>query len=251
MKEKDTGISKSGPSSASQRETQELGVLYEITRHMSTPAPLEDRMRKVLDVLHEKMGMHRGTLTLLDPDRENLTIEIAHGLDDQAKKKGRYKVGEGITGRVVAAGEPIAVPNIGEEPLFLNRTGARRRLQKQDIAFICVPIKLGNETIGALSADCLSSDAVSCDEDVRLLSIIASMIAQAVRLRRAALEERQRLLEENQRLFGITIGDLLTENGRLRKPASVYRKVVPASVAALVEQNTDDAEAGLEEVAAK
>jgi len=59
------------------------------------------------------------------------------------------------------------------------------------------------------------------------------------------------LLEENQRLFGITISDLLTENGRMRKPAAVYRKVVPASVAALVEQNTDDAEAGLEEVAAK
>jgi len=31
----------------------------------------------------------------------------------------------------------------------------------------------------------------------------------------------------------------------------VYRKVVPASVAALAEQNTDDAEAGLQEVAAK
>ena len=59
------------------------------------------------------------------------------------------------------------------------------------------------------------------------------------------------LLEENQRLFGITIEHLLTENGRLRKPAAVYRKVVPASVTALAEQNTDDAEAGLEEVAAK
>jgi glutamate synthase domain-containing protein 3 len=59
------------------------------------------------------------------------------------------------------------------------------------------------------------------------------------------------LLQENQRLFGIAIERLLTENGRLRKPAAVYRKVVPASVTALVEQNTDDAEAGLEEVAAK
>ncbi|MGD1086172.1 MAG: glutamate synthase [Verrucomicrobiota bacterium] len=59
------------------------------------------------------------------------------------------------------------------------------------------------------------------------------------------------MLQENQRLFGITIERLLTENGRMRKPADVYRKVVPASVAALAEQNTDDAEAGLQEVAAK
>jgi len=61
------------------------------------------------------------------------------------------------------------------------------------------------------------------------------------------------LLQENQRLFGITIEHLLTENGRLRKPASVYRKVVPASVAALAEQDTNDDEAALavEEAVAK
>ena len=72
-------------SGGSQRKIQELSVLYEITRHMSAPFPIEERMRKALDVLHEKMGMHRGTLTLLDADGESLTIEIAHGLDDQAK----------------------------------------------------------------------------------------------------------------------------------------------------------------------
>jgi Nif-specific regulatory protein len=59
---------------------------------------------------------------------------------------------------------------------------------------------LGNEVIGALSADRLFEEGVSLDEDVRLLSIIASMIAQAVRLRQTAQEERHRLLEENRRL---------------------------------------------------
>jgi hypothetical protein len=59
------------------------------------------------------------------------------------------------------------------------------------------------------------------------------------------------MLQENQRLFGIAVEGLLTVNGRLHKPAAVYRKVVPASVTALDEQNTDDAEAGLQEVAVK
>jgi len=56
-------------------------------------------------------------------------------------------------------------------------------------------------------------------------------------------------LEENQRLFGITIEQLLTHNGRQRKPAAIYRKVVPGNVAALVE-DTDDSEAAVEEAAA-
>ena len=100
MKKETGDIEKTRSSSGLQREIQELSVLFEITRHMSISSPLEERMRKVLDVLHEKMGMHRGTLTLLDAEGEGLTIEIAQGLADQAKKKGRYKVGEGIEKKV-------------------------------------------------------------------------------------------------------------------------------------------------------
>lgn len=183
-----------------QREILELSVLYEITRQMSAPFPIEERMRKVLDVLHEKMGMHRGTLALLDAEGENLTIEIAHGLDDQAKKKGSYKIGEGITGKVVEAGEPIAVPNIGEEPLFLNRTGARKDFRRNRIAFICVPIKIDQETIGALSVDRLFEGNVSLEEDLRLLTIISSILAQTVANYRFREKEKLKLQFENVEL---------------------------------------------------
>ncbi|MFH0984960.1 MAG: nif-specific transcriptional activator NifA [Candidatus Omnitrophota bacterium] len=191
---------KTKPCGGLQREIQELSVLFEITRHMTAPVPIEDRMRKALDVLHEKMGMHRGTLTLLDADGESLTIEIAHGLDDLAKKKGRYKIGEGITGKVVEAGEPIAVPNIGEEPLFLNRTGARKDFRRNRIAFICVPIKIDQETIGALSVDRLFEGNVSLDEDLRLLTIISSILAQTVASYRLREKERTKLQTENVEL---------------------------------------------------
>ena len=76
----------------------------------------------------------------------------------------------------------------------------RRRLRRKDVSFICVPIRLGNEAVGALSADRLFAEEISLEEDVRLMSIIASMIAQAVRLRQSAMAERQRLMEENLRL---------------------------------------------------
>ena len=34
-------------------------------------------------------------------------------------------MGEGITGYVVQTGDSLVVPNIAEEPAFLDRTGAR------------------------------------------------------------------------------------------------------------------------------
>ncbi len=199
MKKENPHTEKSRSLSGLQREVLELTVLYEVARCMSMPSPLEDRMNKVLDILHEKMGMERGTLTLLDAEGENLVIEIAHGLDDQAIKKGRYKVGEGITGKVVEAGEPIAVPNIGEEPLFLNRTGSRN-FRRNRISFICVPIKIDQQTIGALSVDRLFEGNVSLDEDLRLLTIISSVIAQAVSNYRIREQEKENLRSENLEL---------------------------------------------------
>lgn len=185
---------------AVRREVTELSLLFEISQRLDRSMDLREVMVPVLKAMAEHMGMLRGTLTLLNRETGEIYIEAAYGLSASQRQKGRYKLGEGVTGKVVQTGQPAIVPRISEEPLFLNRTGARKRLRKKDISFICVPIKLGNEVIGALSVDRLFAEDISFEEDVRLLSIIASMIAQAVRLRRSVQEERQWLLEENIRL---------------------------------------------------
>ncbi|MEI8183290.1 MAG: nif-specific transcriptional activator NifA [Desulfomonile sp.] len=182
------------------RGLQELLLLFEISQSLDRSMDLQDVVGPVLEAIAKHMGMMRGTLTLLNRESREILIEAAHGLSESQKERGKYRPGEGVTGKVVAGGRPAVVPHISDEPLFLDRTGARRGLKKRDISFICVPIKLGNEVIGALSADRLFEEGVSFAEDVRLLSIVASMIAQAVRLRQSAQEERHRLLEENRRL---------------------------------------------------
>jgi Nif-specific regulatory protein len=182
------------------REVKELTLLLEVGQRLSSSIDLHDVVGPVLQALAEHMGMSRGTLTLRNRHTGEFFIEAAHGLSAAQKERGRYKVGEGVTGKVVETGRPAVVPRISQEPMFLDRTGARDHLEKRDISFICVPIRLGSEVIGTLSADRLFSEKVSLQEDVRLLSIIASMIGQAVRLRQTAEEERERLLEENVRL---------------------------------------------------
>jgi Nif-specific regulatory protein len=182
------------------REVRELALLFEISQTLDRILDLRDAVGPVLHAMARHMGMLRGTIVLLNRETHEITIEAAYGLSTSQQERGRYKLGEGVTGKVVATGRPAVVPKIDEEPLFLNRTGARKGLRKKDISFICVPIKMGNEVIGALSADRLFSEVTSTEEDVRLMSIIASLIAQAARLRQSAQEERLRLVEENLRL---------------------------------------------------
>ncbi len=193
-------MAKRGGQPKVRREVRELSALFEISQTLDRSLDLRDVADAVLRAIAEHMGMVRGTLTLLNRDTGEISIEAAYGLSAAQQRRGKYGPGEGVTGQVVQTGRPAVVPRISEEPLFVHRTGARKGLRKEDISFICVPIKLGNEVVGALSADRLFDETVSLDEDVRLLSIIASMIAQAVRLRQSAEERHRRLLEENVRL---------------------------------------------------
>ncbi len=182
------------------REVQELSLLFEVSQAMERSMDLRDVVGSVLDAMAKNVGMLRGTITLLNRDTGEIFIEAAHGLSAKQRERGRYQLGEGITGRVVQTGRPAVVQRISDEPSFLDRTGSRSKLDKQDISFVCVPIKLGSEVIGALSADHAQADQEQLNELVRLFSVIAQMIAQAVKLRQHALEEQERLLEENVRL---------------------------------------------------
>ena len=183
-----------------QRQLEEVSLLWDISQLLERSLDLREVAGPILDLMAECMGMMHGTLTLFNRQTGELSIEAAHGMSPSQKEKGKYRPGEGVTGKVVETGRAVVVPRISEEPLFLNRTGARQKLKKKDVSFLCVPIKVGQEVVGTLSADRLFAEEVSLNEDVRLISIIASMIAQAVKLRQQVREEHQRLMEENRRL---------------------------------------------------
>lgn len=178
----------------------EIECLYEITKAIHATLDLRKSLYKVLDLLADNLGMNRSSITLLNPETSEIHIEVAHGISSAEKTRGRYKLGEGITGRVVQSGRPMAIPHINEEPLFLDRTRARSRIDKSKISFMCVPIKEGKRIIGALSADRSSEEAYSLDEDVRLLTVISSLIAQKVALLESINREQDQLREENVRL---------------------------------------------------
>jgi Nif-specific regulatory protein len=175
-------------------------VLVDISEALSSSLQLEKSLNSILKILSDSLEMKRGTITLVDPVTNELRIEVAQGLTREEKERGRYKIGEGVTGRVVETGQPMVVPDIEAEPLFLDRTQARKNLKDREFAFLCVPIKVGNRVIGALSVDHLFKGDISYEEDIKLLTIIASMVGQAVKIRDLAESEKQAVVAENVQL---------------------------------------------------
>ncbi|HAU38064.1 MAG TPA: nif-specific transcriptional activator NifA [Phycisphaerales bacterium] len=188
------------PASHDGRHDGELSALHRISQILATGTRQKQILAEMLDVLDKELGMTRGTILLLSPDGKELMIEIGHNLSEEQRRAVRYQYGEGIVGQVVQSGKPAVVPKVSQEPRFLDRLHRRRQIGDREISFLCVPISIGNEVVGALSADRVYDASAVLEEDLRILTIVASMIANDVRLRRAAQAEREALEEENLRL---------------------------------------------------
>jgi Nif-specific regulatory protein len=215
---------------------EDLTLLYEIIRTLNAARPLPRNLQEILKILNSE-GMERGTITILNPETNEIQIEVAEGLTAEARRRGRYKLGEGVTGRVVETGEPMVVPRVSQEPLFLNRTRTRGK-EKDELSFLCVPIKINHQTIGALSVDRHFQD-LSLERDLRLLTIIASIIAQAGNNLLLLDREKEKLRNENLQLKGALkeryrVGNIIGNSSRMRQVFEMIQRVAKSNATILI-----------------
>jgi Nif-specific regulatory protein len=218
---------------------EDITLLYEITKALNEHLDLKRSLYRVLDILSSSMDMVRGTITLLDPLRNEIHIEVAHGITRSAIERVRYKLGEGITGQVIETGKAVAIPRISEEPRFLDRTASRRRHETREISFFCVPIKKGNQVIGALSVDKPYDEAYALDDGKRLLSVIATMVASHVIKLETIRLENERLRDENRRLQTelknkYTISNIIGSSNRMREVYQMVSQVCGSNATVLI-----------------
>ena len=160
--------------------TKNLTTLLELSQPLSGTLNLKHSLHRVLEILERRHGVLRSTVTLLGGDSE-LHIEASNGIPAEGQQA-QYRIGEGITGRVVESGKAIVVPQVSLEPMLLNRAVKRQTL-KEELTYICVPILSGRKTIGALGVDLRFKRDRDYERSVKFLRVVACMIGQAVRRR--------------------------------------------------------------------
>jgi Nif-specific regulatory protein len=206
---------------------QEITYLYEIANALNATIDLKKSVYSVLEILAKALEIKNATITILNPLRDEIRIEVAHGLSANAMQRGRYKPGEGITGRVIQEGKPIVVPKISEEPNFLNRTAARRK-SPEETSFICVPVKKGKQVVGALSADFTYDPARDLEASKHRLTVVSALLAQHVINLETVQREKEALRFENLRLQKQLVDRHSISNivGNSNKMREVYQMIV-------------------------
>src|ERR671939_239032 len=219
-------------------EIKKLSTLLEVSQALSGTLNLKAALHRVLEILEQQHGMLRSAVMLLNEENNELTIEAANGITADGQRQ-RYRLGESITGRVGESGKPIVVPQVSREPLFLNRAAPRRDLSKQELSFISVPIMLNRKAVGAIGVDLKFKKDRDYDRTVRFLRVIASMIAQALRMQRSVEGERRRLLDENIHLrqelrerYDFT--NIIGNSGPMRLVYEQVAQVAPTNTTVLI-----------------
>ena len=203
---------------------EELAALHAVAKIMAQPQELRDQLEQVLKEMSLRLGMQRGMISLLDRETGEAWLDVAHDVNIQGMEV-MYLPGEGITGKVAQTGRPMAVANLDQEAHFLDRTGARRFLNRSELAFLCVPIIYDARVVGVLSADKVAGQVENLEREQAMLEAVAELIAKAVHMR--ALEE------ENRRLRSII--------GRITPPSAdiIGRSKVMQEVFGLIAQVAD------------
>jgi len=162
-----------------------------------------------------------------------LRIRASYGLTPEEASRGVYQIGEGIIGKIFETSYPCVVPDIHNEPLFLNRTGARTHLPKGEISFIGVPVVILEKPAGVLTADRLFGPEVSPEEDIRFLTVVAMLIGQFLNLHRAIARKEEILVTENASLkaelrYRYSHHGIIGQSKRIQEVFHAIDKVAPS-----------------------
>jgi Nif-specific regulatory protein len=194
-----TNLSEKGLFNDRNLAARQLAMLIEAGHVFSGELSTRVAFEQVLDVLKRRHGVIRGAVAVLDPKSQEIRVEVSTGLSD-AGRFARYRLGEGITGRVVETGKAIVVPKVSREPMFLNRAG-KRDLNKQEITYLCVPVVVKGRPVGALGVDLRFKPDRDYESELKCLGLVAAMMAQAIKAEHLVDDERRRLMDENTHLL--------------------------------------------------
>ena len=178
-------------------EPDPLALLADVNAALVDTQNIRAGLQQALQMLARRGRVLQASVVLRSAGSNRLEVVASEGVSP-AGQRATWAAGEGITGQVVEAGRPVVIPKVSHEPSFLHRTG--RRSGRTDTSFLCVPIPGGRESLGAFNVDLAFDKDRDYQDDLRLFEVMATMFAQAIRLRQLVEAERQRLLDENAHL---------------------------------------------------
>ncbi|MBI3998967.1 MAG: GAF domain-containing protein [Armatimonadetes bacterium] len=169
-------IEKAALHDSMRRQIMELSTLAEASKTITSPLYLEEILRLIVEMAARMLDARLCSLMLLDEHTGELVLTASHRAGERYQSRPSMRAGEGLVGLVAQSGQPIAVPDVLEDPRFVHKDMAREEGLR---ALLAVPLVVRDKVVGVFNCYKGTPHQFTRDE-ISLLSTLANQTALAI-----------------------------------------------------------------------
>ena len=196
-----------------------LATLVEIGEEINTSLDLDEVLRKTAALVKRLIDYEIFSVLLVDEPMHRLYHRFTIGYGEEAGKDWVIPIGQGITGTAAATGRAVRVPDVREDPRYINIIDSVR-------SELVVPLMVKGQAIGVLDIQSTQHDYFTRDQQ-SVLTLMASRLAIAIE--NARLFERVRSQADTLRVLnevGREANSILAVEELLRRAAELVKRVI-------------------------
>jgi Nif-specific regulatory protein len=215
-------------------EIRKLTSLLDVSQALSSPVNLKSGFHRVLEILERYHGTGRAVIALpREEDGRRLRLHASIGI---RAADAESPLGTTLAQQVFDSGRPIVVPRASREPSLPDR---RVRGDADETTYICVPIQQSRKCRGVLEVELAFKSDRNYDRTMKFYGVVASMLAQAMKMQQLVAADRQRLVDENVRLRDelrerYDFSHILGNSGAMRQVCEQVVKVARTNTTVLI-----------------
>jgi len=161
-----------------QRTVDELAVLNEIGKALTSSLDIGEVMHVILAKVSELLKPRNWSLLLKDPATGELYFHAAVGDGSDQLLGLRVKIGEGIAGWVAQNNQSLLVKDVRKDKRFAGRFDESSRFHTSSI--LAVPLSFKDRMLGVIELVNGEGDGQFSEEDLKILNTVAEFSAIAI-----------------------------------------------------------------------
>ena len=196
-----------------------LATLVELSEEINSSLNLDEVLRKTASLVKRLIDYEIFGVMLLDESTQRLYHRFTIGYGEEASKDWQIPIGQGITGTAAATGRAVRVPDVRDDPRYINIIDSVR-------SELVIPLIVKGQAIGVLDIQSTQVDYFTRDQQ-SILTLMAGRLAVAIE--NARLFERVRsqadtLLVLNE--VAREANSILDVEELLRRAAELVKRVI-------------------------
>ena len=172
-----------------------LKTIARISQVLTESKSLQNSLSSMLSILNKEFEVTRAFILFYREDSEKLAAAANFGLSAAEFRRLETRAEKSVIQQTFETGKPIIVPHLSlEKSLDFLESG------RAESSLILVPVTLGKINLGVLAAEFAARKNFDFEFHKIFLALVASMLAQTLRIERSVSGERRKLVEENTHL---------------------------------------------------